>query len=84
MPDIDTLNKDSIHFTNIVCDVNDLDYRLNDYYSARLKKISINSKDSVAQIDSFKLIPLVDKFQLGQRLGKTGDLHISMPNNKNN
>ena len=74
LPHIDTsFNKDSIHFSNIVCDVNDLDYRLSNYYSAKIKTIHISSKDSVMHADSLRIIPLTDKFQLGQKLGKQAD-----------
>ncbi len=77
LPEINAaFSKDSIHFSNIQCDLNDVHYRISDYYSVYLKKFYLNSKDSVIQIDALKLVPLVSKLELGEKLGRQAD-HIN-------
>jgi hypothetical protein len=77
LPEINAaFSKDSIHFSNIKCNLKDVYYRLSDYYSVHLKKFYLNSKDSVLQIDALKLVPLVSKFELGEKLGRQAD-HIN-------
>lgn len=77
LPVIDSMfSEDSIHFINVLCEVNDFSYPLKNYYTLKLKKFYLSSKDSVLQMDSLKFIPQVDKFQLGQKLGRQAD-HVN-------
>ena len=82
IPKIDTsFSKDSIHFSNIVCDLNDITNKISPYYTVHLKKFHVSSRDSVMQIDSLKLIPLLGKYEMGEKAGKQVD-HINASVNK--
>ena len=77
IPHIDSsFSKDSIHFSGIACDFNDIHYHLQGYYSVTLKKLHISSKDSLMQLDSLKLVSQLSKFQLGEKLGRQAD-HVN-------
>ena len=71
-----TFSKDSIHFSNVNCELNEIHYKLSDYYSVSVKKILLNSKDSLLQLDSLKLIPLLNKFEMGEKLKRQAD-HVN-------
>ncbi len=82
IPGIDsTFSKDSIRFSNVRCDMNDVHYALPGYYAVHLKRIHLDSKDSVMQVDSLKLLPLLGKFELGEKLGRQAD-HVNASVNK--
>ena len=77
MPAIDVaFTKDNIRFENVVCDLEDINYQLQGYYSVQLKKFHINSQDSVVQLDSLKLISKLGKYEMEQKLGGQVD-HIN-------
>ncbi|HYK45246.1 MAG TPA: DUF748 domain-containing protein, partial [Parafilimonas sp.] len=72
--DIDSsFSKDSIHFSNVLCELNDIKYQLADYELLQIKKISINSSDSVLEINSLRIIPQLGKIAFGQKLGHQAD-----------
>jgi hypothetical protein len=71
-----TFSNDSVHFSNVNCDLNDVHYKLSNYYSVHLEKFHLSSKDSVMKIDTLKLVPLVGKFELGEKLGRQAD-HVN-------
>ncbi len=55
LPEINAVfSKDSIRFSNIKCNINDVRYKISDYYSVYLKKFYLNGKDSLLQIDALK------------------------------
>ncbi len=82
IPHIDSsFTKNSIHFSNVICDLNNVNYNLPGYYSVSLKAFHISSKDSVMQLDSLKLIPQLGKFQLGENLGQQADHVTAFVNN---
>jgi hypothetical protein len=60
-------------FSNIQCTLTDVSYALPSYHSLRAKNLVLNSKDSIMQIDSLKLIPQLSKFELGKKLGHQAD-----------
>jgi len=70
-----SFSKDSIHFSNVRCDLNDIKYSLQNYYSVQLKKFHVDGKDSVMELNELKLIPQLGKYEMGQKLGKQTD-HI--------
>jgi hypothetical protein len=77
IPAIDSaFSKDSIRFSSVKCDMNDVHYALPGYYAVHLKRFHLDSKDSVMQLDSLKLLPLLGKFELGEKLGRQAD-HIN-------
>ena len=77
LPRIDTsFSKDSIHFKNLNCDLNKVHYQYAKYYAVQFRKFHISSSDSIVQIDSLKIVPLVNKYELGEKLGVQAD-HIN-------
>jgi hypothetical protein len=68
-----SFSKDSIHFSNIACELNDINYSLPGYHSVRIKKFSLSSRDSLLEINSLKIIPQLGKIQFGQKLGHQAD-----------
>lgn len=67
------LSMDSIHFSDISCSVKNINYSLPGYHSLHINEFNLNSKDSTLQIDSIKLRPELDKYELGKKLERQAD-----------
>jgi len=74
LDDIDSsFSKDSIHFSHVLCELNDIKYQLADYELLQIKKFSINSSDSLLEINSLRITPQLGKTAFGQKLGHQAD-----------
>ena len=69
-------SKDSIQFSSLECTLNNITYPLHGYHSVRINKLILNSSDSLLKIDSLKIIPQRDKYELGRKLGHQAD-HVN-------
>jgi hypothetical protein len=75
--DIDSsFSKDSIHFSNVLCELNDIKYQLAAYELLQIKKISINSSDSLLEINSLRITPQLGKTAFGQKAWTPGLIEL--------
>jgi hypothetical protein len=77
IPELDSaFSKDSIRFSDLSCELNNINYRMNDCYAVHVKELNVKSKDSVMKINTVRLIPRLGKFEMGEKLGRQAD-HIN-------
>jgi len=65
---------DSSHLGGFDCSLSDIHYSIpGRYHTIHIKKLAINSKKEILQMDSIKVIPRWGKMEFGRKLGRQAD-----------
>ncbi|TMI81943.1 MAG: hypothetical protein E6H10_10535 [Bacteroidetes bacterium] len=81
-------DKKNFHFASVRATLSDIQYSGNNYQTARIKKIDVDSKKQFILADEISIIPKIGKYELGRKLGHQADwiaanvsrIEISRPN----
>jgi len=65
--------KKDLQFSNIIGELNNVNYSLPGYHTLQVNNMSFNSKDSILKIDSLQIHPQLSKLELGNKLGHQAD-----------
>jgi hypothetical protein len=68
-----SLDKKNFHFASVKATLSDIHYLGNNYQSARIKRIEIDSKKQYMRAVEINIIPTIGKYELGRRLGHQAD-----------
>ena len=69
----ETLDKKNFHFASVKATISDIHYSGNDYQTARIKKIELDSKKQYMRAVDLNITPKIGKYELGRRLGHQVD-----------
>lgn len=69
----ESLDKKNIHFGSVEATLSDIHYSGNDYQTAQIKRIEIDSKKQYMRAVEINIIPKIGKYELGRRLGHQAD-----------
>ncbi|PWT76818.1 MAG: hypothetical protein C5B59_05695 [Bacteroidetes bacterium] len=65
-----SLDKNNIHLASIKGKVSSLEYKIpGKYQSVQIKNLEVDSKESTLTIDTCRIVPRLDKFEMGRKKG---------------
>lgn len=68
-----SFSKNNFHFSDLNCELTKINYNLPGYHVLSIKRITLNSKDSSLKIDSIKIVPQLNKYEIGEKVGHQVD-----------
>jgi hypothetical protein len=69
----ESFDKESLHFASVKATMSDIRFSGNNYQTARIKRIEIDSKQQYMRAHELSIIPRVGKYELGRKLGHQAD-----------